>query len=386
MLRSSNPLWTTLGFAGALAIPSLAQAGEVSVTLVEDPGGVTVRIRGVDPDASADHIVTSKTGALLFVPGDEATPQRLRPLERHRLDFVQIGRAGSRVAVRVVQRKRAKGTLSKSMKTSPVAGGFDVRIEDNLVPTVIATTTTPAFDRGAALSRIVGDPVPLPATATTTTPPPPAVTAVPALPQAAAVGTATTAASVPTTPAQAPFADAVAPPNEAVDDNPRWAAAATQQAPIDLARSAPQIGLAWLATAMLAFSGLGLLWWRRRRPVLETPQPLRVLARVGIGPKQQIVWISAGGRSLLVGATEQRIDLLADLSAPGAAAVPVEMPAAAVAAAPTPAPDGRIAAFKQRLRVALGDELSGRNEEPALPPHLEMLTGDPRWVGRKESA
>ena len=48
--------------------------------------------------------------------------------------------------------------------------------------------------------------------------------------------------------------------------------------------------------------------------------------------------------------------------------------------------DGRIAAFKQRLRAALGDELAGRTEEPALPPHLEMLTGDPRWVGRRDAA
>lgn len=390
-----------LALVGALAFPSIAAADEVSVTLAEDPGGVTVRIRGVAPDASADHIVTSKTGALLFVPGDEAMPQRLRPLERHRLDYVQIGRAGERVAVRVVQRKKAKGTLTKSMHTTPVPGGFDVRIEDNTgVTTVGPTANAPAaatFDRGAALSKIVGDPVPLPApvAAPVPAPAPPTVTAVAPLPQVAAAVTAPTPAlgdapieAEPPMPAPRPPVDTV---DGAADEaNLRWAAAATQQAaPIDLARSAPQIGLAWLATAMLAFSGLGLLWWRRRRPMLETPQPLRVLARVGIGPKQQIVWISAGGRSLLVGATEQRIDLLADLSAPGVTApAPIEAPMTSFAAAPapTPAPDGRIAAFKQRLRAALGDELAGRNEEPVLPPHLEMLTGDPRWVGRKESA
>lgn len=395
MLRESNRLSglsAGLALVGALAVPSLAHAGEVSVTLAEDPGGVTVRIRGVAPDASADHIVTSKTGALLFVPGDEAMPQRLRPLERHRLDYVQIGRAGERVAVRVVQRKKAKGTLTRSMRTTPVPGGFDVRIEDNTgVTTVAASTTAPApataaFDRGAALSKIVGEPVPLPAPVAA----PPTVTAVAPLPHAAAAVPAPAlgdAAIEPAAPIPAPRPAVDTVDAAAEDANPRWAAAATQQAPIDLARSAPQIGLAWLATAMLAFSGLGLLWWRRRRPMLETPQPLRVLARVGIGPKQQIVWISAGGRSLLVGATEQRIDLLADLSAPGVTApAPVEAPIAAAASAPTPAPDGRIAAFKQRLRAALGDELAGRNEEPVLPPHLEMLTGDPRWVGRKESA
>ena len=44
--------------------------------------------------------------------------------------------------------------------------------------------------------------------------------------------------------------------------------------------------------------------------MLDNPQPLRVMARVSIGPKQQIVWLSAGGRSLLVGSTEHRIELL----------------------------------------------------------------------------
>lgn len=381
MRHDSKRWWTSFAFAAAIGAPTVAEAGEVSVTLVEDHGGVTVRIRGVGAGADADHIVTSKTGALLFVPGDEATAQRLRPLERHRLDYVQIGRAGQRVAVRVVQRKRAKGTLSKHMRTAAVAGGFDVRIED-ATTTAIPGAPAPAavVDRTAALSRIAGDaPIVPVAAAVTPTVAPPVIAAVTPTPAPVAAALAPSSEPLAATPVEPTAAD-----DRDADAGTRWAAATSQQAPLDLGRSAPQIGLAWLATAMLAFSGLGLLWWRRRRPTLDTPQPLRVLARVGIGPKQQIVWISAGGRALLIGATEQRIDLLADLTASPAMA-PIAAAAAAEMQPAAPAPDGRIAAFKQRLRVALGDELAGRNEEPVLPPHLEMLSGDPRWVGHREA-
>jgi flagellar biogenesis protein FliO len=354
------------------------------VSLAEDEGGVTVRIRGVDANGQADHIVTSKVGALLFVPGDDAMAQRMRPMARHRLDYVQVGRAGQRIAVRVVQRKKAKGVLSKHMTTTPVSGGFDVRIEDlsarptktiaAAVPTTVATT-----DRAATLAKIAGEAPALP-------PAPPPVTIAAPAPVAA-----------PPVPAPAPVAEAPIPtaqiePAPPEDEGTRWAAASTQQGPLDIGRSAPQIGLAWLATAMLAFSGLGFMWWRRRRPTHDTPQPLRVMARVSIGPKQQIVWLSAGGRSLLVGSTEHRIELLADLTASGATATAAivsqamggELPTNSPA--PAPAVDGKLAAFKQRLRAALGDELAGRNEEPVLPPHLEMLAGDPRWVGRKDAA
>lgn len=407
-LRETTIWWRGLAFAATLGASSTALADDVAVTLVEDAGGVTVRIRGVDPGAMADKIVTSKHGALLFVPGDDAAPRRLRPLDRHRLDFVQIGRAGDRVAVRVVQRKKVTGSLSRFMRTTAVAGGFDVRIEDaaakplTAVP-VASTPTDASFDRQAALSKFA----------------PQATAAAPVAARAAQVPAAVPAPSqalpapdaLPAPAADAPIvaapvvdvARALAPGQTSkpvvvdvapLEDGTRQASASADSASLDLGRSAPKIGMAWLATAMLAFSGLGMLWWRKRRPQLESAQPLRVIARVAIGPKQQVVWIHANGRSLLIGATEQRIDLLADLAIDAAAApMSVAVPALQPVSAPSPVTaqgpaesTGRIAAFKQRLRAALGDELAGR-DEPVLPPHLEMLAGgDPRWVGRKESA
>ncbi|MBC8074160.1 MAG: hypothetical protein IAG13_37920, partial [Deltaproteobacteria bacterium] len=142
MLReTTSKLLCALGLFGALAVPSLAHAEEVTVALHEDESGVTLQIRGVEGDTH-DQVITSKTGALLFVPGTEATAQRLHPMGKHRLRFVQVGRAGERVAVRVVQRKAARGNLSKHLESVVVPGGFDVRIADGaptpVVPSVAA--------------------------------------------------------------------------------------------------------------------------------------------------------------------------------------------------------------------------------------------------------
>jgi flagellar biogenesis protein FliO len=322
---------------------------------------------------------------------------------KHRLRFVQVGRAGERVAVRVVQRKAARGSLSKHMEMVEVPGGFDVRIDDGKVPAPepIAVAPTPepmpGFDRDGALAKLAGPPVVAAR---------PAVKPIAVTPAAVAPA-ADVEAPQPSAPAARPRAidteDAkAAPPAKAstaiepaaapIDDDggARWAAAATQEAPLDLKASAPRIGMAWLATAMLAFSGLGFMWWRRRRPTIATPESLRVVAKVTIGPKQQILWLSAGGRTLLVGATEHRIELLCELdqqNAPVAVNANVGVVPDVAAPAPNANNGQRVAAFKQRRRAALGDELAGRNvePEPGLPPHLEMLAGEPRWA-RKDAA
>ncbi len=419
-LKTTSRVLCAVGLLGALAVPSVAMADDdVTVALHEDESGVTLQIRGVS-EPTHEQVVTSKTGALLFVRGADATAQRLHPMGKHRLRFVQVGRAGERVAVRVVQRKAARGSLSKHLEMQPVAGGFDVRIDDGITPPIAAPVVAaaaepaaqaPGFDRASALAKLSGG---APAAAAAK-PAPVVVQPLPPAPPLAKVAKPELAAPIAETPAvvtaeiAAPVAanelggtaieDAKAAPDDA---GARWAGTANQDAaPIDLKTNAPRIGMAWLATAMLAFSGLGLVWWRRRRPVLSTPDALRVVAKVSIGPKQQIIWLSAGGRTLLVGATEHRIELLAELDQPqqaGAstpvAATPGAMPLGnigitqAVAAAAAPGNNGqRVAAFKQRLRAALGDELAGRGNdtEPALPPHLEMLTGEPRWA-RKDAA
>jgi flagellar biogenesis protein FliO len=397
MLReTTSKLLAALGLFSALAFPCIAHAEEVTVALHEDDGGVTLQIRGVDAD-SHDQVITSKTGALLFVPGTEATAQRLHPMGKHRLRFVQIGRSGARVAVRVVQRKAARGNLSKHLESVAVPGGFDVRIADGTAPPVVpiaanSPVAAVAFDREGALSKLSGTPVAADAQPTTNALP----IAAPAVRAASSVAVADELAANRPAIEDELAAKAPALHDDAVadDGNPRWAAAATQDAALDLRSSAPRVGLAWLATAMLAFSGLGFMWWRRRAPVLTTPDALRVVARVSIGPKQQIIWLSAGGRTLLVGATEHRIELLADLDVAGQTSTDslglglpglanmANMPAPAPSPTPAANQGQRVAAFKQRLRAALGDELAGRNAEAEseLPPHLEMLSGEPRWA------
>ncbi|HET6583826.1 MAG TPA: flagellar biosynthetic protein FliO, partial [Nannocystaceae bacterium] len=123
-------------------------------------------------------------------------------------------------------------------------------------------------------------------------------------------------------------------------------------------------------------------WKIRKRKHVPEAEPLRVVSRVALGPKQQIVWLVAGDRALLVGATEHNISLISELGRVRNE-MPVDFPEASQPATATdPNAGGKIAAFKQKLRVALGDELAGKND---MPPHLELLTADPKWT-RKDTA
>ncbi len=399
MPRESKLTWlpaalTVLCGAG---VPQLASAGDVSIALAEDDTGVTVQIRGVDPDTVPQQVVTSKTGALLFVPGDHNVAERIRPRGKHRLGYVQVGRTGTRVAVRLAQAKRASGRIARYLHTHSVPGGIDVRIDD-APPRPVHAVTTPAptrptetlaaataSDRQAALDRLASPSISPPSTSTSL--------------------------AQPLTVAATPIALAAQPPAPAADEGdafahaPRRAATAgADEIVADTPAPAPRRAALGLVAALAFGTTLGLgLWWRRRRRTPSQLEGLRVLSRVNIGPKQQILWIQAGDRSLLVGATEHSISLLTEVSAKGAAAAPaisaVETPAplpsfaetlpTTTAPAPTPAMTGehRVAAFKQRLRAALGDELAGRAMTDAtLPPHLELMTRDPKWAQRKEAA
>jgi flagellar biogenesis protein FliO len=169
------------------------------------------------------------------------------------------------------------------------------------------------------------------------------------------------------------------------DDAPKHASAAIADSDA-FGGATPPTGrtMGWIAIASLcAFAGLAL-WKAKKKRTTSQLEALRVVSRVALGPKQQIVWIVAGDRALLVGATEHGINLISDLGR-----VQTE---ATVDFAPTPAnanepnAGGKIAAFKQRLRVALGDELAGETDDRSMPPHLELLTSDPKWAQRKDTA
>ena len=62
----------------------------------------------------------------------------------------------------------------------------------------------------------------------------------------------------------------------------------------------------------------------------------------------------------------------------------LDFPVAAPAPASDPTAGNKVAAFKQRLRVALSDEMSSRAD--AMPEHLELLTSEPKWAQRKDTA
>ena len=375
MLRERLGLFSATAFVAALLGSDIVHAGELSVNLRETDNGVVVELRGLAADAARQEVITSKTGALLFLPQQTSPVKRIAAPPKHRLDYVQVGQAGPKVAVRIVQRKRANGSLGKFMRSESVAGGLDVYVEDGVKPAaepiaMPTATVEPARDETtrAALAKLAHVDAP----AEPVAPEPVAAAIEPAPepePEPAKVETPTT-----------DMQDAKAAPR---NEPPKHAGAFDES----FAESAtPPSGrtMGWIAIASLcAFAGLAL-WKAKKRRMPDQLESLRVVSKVALGPKQQIVWLVAGDRAMLVGATEQSIALISDLGRVRNESS-LDFPVAAPAPASDPTAGNKVAAFKQRLRVALSDEMAARSDA-AMPEHLELLTSEPKWAQRKESA
>lgn len=367
MLRERLGFFSAAAFVAALLGSDVASAGELSVNLRETDNGVVVEMRGIPSDAIKDEVITSKTGALLFLPQQTSPVRRISAPPKHRLDYVQVGQAGPKVAVRIVQRKKANGSLGKFMRSEPVPGGVDVYVEDGVKPApaaivVPSAVVEPARDEAttAALAKIanIDEPAPTPEPA----PVPAAIEPEPA--------------PAPTTDLQ----DAKAAPRH---EAPKQAGA-FDEAIVENATPPSGRTMGWIAIASLcAFAGLAL-WKAKKRSMPDTVESLRVVSKVALGPKQQIVWLVAGDRAMLVGATEQNIALISDLGRVRNDAA-VDFPMAAPAPTVDPSAGNKVAAFKQRLRSALSDEIAARGDG-TMPAHLELLTTEPKWAQRKESA
>lgn len=377
MRRERNLRWLGAAtLAGTILVPSVALAGELEINLREHGNGVVVELRGLGPDAMPKEVITSKTGALLFLADSTSPVRRIDAPAKHRLRYVQAGQAGKRVAVRIVQRKAVTGSLGKFLKTESVPGGLDVYVEDAAPKPVVAAPVVAAVvppiaavrddATAAALAKLAADPSPAPV----------ANVAAPAV--AAPIEPIAGAAPAAKTPDVEDRKDV---PRE-TDDALRRASASSED---PIAPTSPAEGrtMGWIALASLSAFGALALWRARRRRQPATIEALRVVSRVTLGPKQHVVWLVAGDRALLVGATEQNIQLIADLGRAKADPA-LDEPIAAPVADGTHASGGKIAAFKQRLRVAMGDELSGPDDR-SLPAHLELLAADPKWA-RKDTA
>jgi len=381
MRHERNLRWLgAAALASAFLAPSAAFAGELDIGLREHGNGIVVELRGLAPDAMPKEVITSKTGALLFLADQKSPVRRIDAPAKHRLRYVQVGQAGKRVAVRIVQRKTATGSLAKFLRTESVPGGLDVYVEDAAPKPVVAAAPTPP----------VAPPIPTERDGATTAALARLAEVEPVAPAPAPV--ASTIAAAPAQPIAAPT-PAIAPAvPEAIDvvaveplpssDDALRQASTTAEDP--LAPTTPPDGrtMGWIALASLSAFGALALWRARRRRTPPATDALRVVSRVTLGPKQHIVWLVAGDRALLVGATEQHIQLIADLGRAKTDPV-LDAPMPVPVASNDPA-GGKIAAFKQRLRVAMGDEIAGQDDR-SLPAHLELLGADPKWA-RKDVA
>jgi flagellar biogenesis protein FliO len=388
--------------------PATALAGELQFDVEEDAAGVTVKVRGLDgEDAPPKRVVTSRSGMLFFFDAAKAKTARLRPAQRHRIAYAQVGQTGHRVALRLAQRERARGSLGTFVTTVPVDGGLDIRIMDR--------QGGEAVEEEAEEAEGVAEADAAPAEAGDT---------------ALAALEASLGGSEPTPTPPAPAPDPEPAPSELEDDAPEAVAAIAPEVDPEppAETSSSSAGLrSMLAVALLFAFGGAAMWWLKRRKQIGTAPVLDIVSRVGIGPKQSVVLINAGGRQLLIGATERRIEVLTEIgAAPAAPTAELRVPSVldtlsrpsgaggardpfAGPRAPIPPPTdptapAKIAAFKARLEQALGRELTGEHalvaesgnrwsppdehpimhgEPESTPPHLRLLQNDARWTGEE---
>lgn len=356
-------------------LSSIAWADPLQVTLVEDAYGATIQVRGSD-DAVAEprRVITSNEGAIFFFPHEDADVARLHTDGKHRLEYVQVGRSRSRAALRIKQSSSASGDLLAFLKHEAVPGGYDIRIEDRSVraaapaPKEVANTADPEarLETIAALERSLAEATPLPAP------------------------------DVPTE-VEPEFRDAsLAPVAPAAQDVEEPVVSAPEPTP---ASSAPRSPWPYLTLLGLALA-TGGAWWFRRRRFIAPEHGMEIVSRISLAPRQQILWVRAGGKQFLIGATDQRISLLTEFGKATEDAALAGIPqAAASAPAKAAAAQGeeKVAAFKARLQRALGEELKDthRYGEPSnrpahpdadMPEHLRRLAENAFWPSNEDAA
>ncbi len=163
-------------------------------------------------------------------------------------------------------------------------------------------------------------------------------------------------------------------------------------APAPAAQSRPP----WRPIAVFAaVAGLaGLAFYLRRRWQLRigvNPQPrLRVLDTTRIGPKSLLVLTQVGGRTLLLGVTEQSVRRLAWIRPEDLASKPIVSPAPQPAKAKEPPPEAP--SFTRMLRGLMGE---ATQETEVLPTDAasilaretkDVVETRPRPVSRPEPA
>lgn len=405
--------------------PSVALAGKLDVSIDEHDGGAVVRIRSDETSIAQPDVARSKTGLLLFFPGETVEARRIYS-KAARLRYVQTGTARGKAAVRIVQRPGARGSIREFAHLRPVPGGYEVEVVDSY-PAAPETKPAPAGDAPAPLNDAAAADGAAAATARPPSPtdtrhddtdrrlllerladapaPPHDETADPPVASEPAVAAAAEEAAAPTpdddgtdpAPAEANDAD--------VDDTPLFAGEGDAPTAAEAA-AIPTTGPSSLTTytfgaACLLFGGAGLWWLGRTRK--RRAGAVEVRERIQIGPKQSVVCMRVAGRDLLIGATEHNVALLAEFASDGTAgtqrpvvgASPSASAPQAAPEAPPPSADSdakhRLEAFKRRLAAAMEHTPTATAtpkdaDEDAARIEFSVPTRDPAWVRHREVA
>ncbi len=164
--------------------------------------------------------------------------------------------------------------------------------------------------------------------------------------------------------AQAPAAAPIAAPAPA---SPAEVPLALRQShPVALAQESHGGSIAWKALfGIIAIAGGFYVWKKKAAPSAGPTRQLRIVARVGIGVRSELLVVNVDGQSLLLGVTANSMQTLATLEAPAESEAMDEVPASRESA-----PSVTSDRFSDLLKASLAAVTTAATTSPTLNASL----------------
>lgn len=360
------------------------------IELIDDQNEPQILIRGFNPQNHPVTQAASYRGVMFVIEGARIQSGRIRAKDK-RLDFIQTSDKSDRAIIRVVQHKNRRGSLSEFLETRESEDGLRLYIRSKKIAKdwqniilpqtqIVEATPPPTDELEAQLAKLEPPPVvqqpPSPKPAEEDNEAPPSNIENP-IPQAH---------SAELNDEEQALIDAISHSDTAISKS-------TTAPPTDEPQSStwlsPSTGLLVLVV-LLPYVGFYVLWKRQAfTSNTKTSERFRVLQQHHISPKQKLLAVDFRDHTYLLGVTEQNIQMLTQSSDTKIANFPSASPANDISkrtlsldigntpqGSDPPVNNAAIQDFKNRLKDALSNEMSGQYKSPATLSPMDFNRPD----------